>query len=179
MKYLKNICNTIGIILLFLNIIFAYIWKSGYYYFLDMLVCIALSYLILFFVKYIHDIHENKRANSKLKKSLSQKSILLAKLDVEEKENLSKKYNRSFEYVFSQIYDLLSDENKTTLRQEVNFWSPESLFNNLSLFINRNVLKDSENPNSVKVYAILCNKSEDEIRQMFMNISKKQGSVFN
>ncbi len=173
MKYLKDICNIIGSILLVLNIIFAYIWKGGFYYFRYVLACIALSYLLLSLIEYTY---KDKKVDSKLKRSLIQKTISLTESDFEECENSSTNSKRSFDFVFSQIYNLLPDEKKNKLRVERNYWSPESLFSNLATFVNYNVIQDSANPKSVKIYSILCNKSEDEIKQMFMKMPKDRKS---
>ena len=47
------------------------------------------------------------------------------------------------------------------------FWAPEVTWFNLSRYVNNYMMPDSNNPVSVKVYAILCDLSEDDMIKKF------------
>lgn len=53
------------------------------------------------------------------------------------------------------------------LRKSVPFWAPERLPENLTVAVNRLVTPSSDDPVSVKVYALLCDVTETEMLRMF------------
>ena len=84
----------------------------------------------------------------------------------------TKKYSpisvpRDFDFVFSNICFLLPKDKAQKLQRDVNYWSPELMWGKLAIFVNDNVTKDSRNLASVRIYAILCNKNESQIRKLF------------
>lgn len=67
-----------------------------------------------------------------------------------------------------QIEEELPEELAEQLRWKADFWAPEIFWSNLSAFINENVKPDSKNEQSVRIYALLCDKSEEEMRKEFI-----------
>ena len=79
---------------------------------------------------------------------------------------------RRFEVVIDEICEYLSEYNTEMLMQEINYWAPEHKWENLTNYINNNIPKRSYDPFSVRVYAILCNRSEDVIYRNFKRNGK-------
>ena len=75
---------------------------------------------------------------------------------------------RCFAPVFSQICKLLPETLTLELQRKAVYWAPETCWMKLSTFINNNINPSASNELSVKVYALLCNKSEEEMRQLFL-----------
>lgn len=65
------------------------------------------------------------------------------------------------------IMEIANNQLKNELLQAHNFWNPTNQHEKLSDFINSHVKKDSENKNSVAIYSILLEKSEEDIIDMF------------
>ena len=74
---------------------------------------------------------------------------------------------RKFSEVFGSILKIAPEPLKTKLTQNSAFWAPEVVWFNLSRYVNNYVPKDSKNPTSVAVYAILCDCSETEMVSRF------------
>ena len=47
------------------------------------------------------------------------------------------------------------------------YWAPEILWHNLTRYVNTYMKPDSNDPVSVKVYAALCDLSEEEMQSRF------------
>ena len=57
---------------------------------------------------------------------------------------------------------------KEDLEYRSEFWAPEILWYNLSVYVNEHITPDSSSSKAVKVYSILCDCSEEEMRNRFM-----------
>ena len=71
---------------------------------------------------------------------------------------------------FFKVLDNITEavpELKEDLEYRVGFWAPEILWYNLSAYVNERVIPDSSNPKAIKVYSILCNCSEEEMKKRF------------
>lgn len=79
---------------------------------------------------------------------------------------------RKFKDVFALICENLPENKAKELLRVANYWPPEIEWQNLADYVNENVVKDSSNIQSVRVYAILCNKSERKIRLSFLKMGK-------
>ena len=73
---------------------------------------------------------------------------------------------RDFFKVLDSITEVVP-ELKEDLEYRVWFWAPEILWYNLSAYVNERVTPDSSNPKAIKVYSILCNCSEGEMKRRF------------
>lgn len=71
--------------------------------------------------------------------------------------------------VCQQIEEALPEKLAEKLRWEVAFWAPEIYWHNLSVFVNENVKPDSTSEQSIKIYALLCDKTEEEMKQEFIS----------
>ncbi len=74
---------------------------------------------------------------------------------------------RDFGTVYNQIMKVAPEQLATKLEQNSRFWAPEILWYNLSEYVNKYVKPSSKNPQSIKVYAILCDCSEAEMKARF------------
>jgi len=74
---------------------------------------------------------------------------------------------RDFDTVYNQIMEVAPEQLATKLAQNVWLWAPEILWYNLSVYVNKYVEPSSLDPQSIKVYAILCDCSEAEMKARF------------
>ena len=74
---------------------------------------------------------------------------------------------RNFYEVLSKIEALLPKELVDKLEKDPTYWAPELSWLYLTQFINMNVEKRGSNRNSVAIYSILCNCSEEETIKKF------------
>ena len=75
---------------------------------------------------------------------------------------------REFYSIYFQIMDLVHDEKlRNDLYTKMLFWPPEGDWTALSNWVNSNIVKDSSNPASIGIYAILCNCSKEETKNRF------------
>lgn len=74
---------------------------------------------------------------------------------------------RDFGTVYNQIMEVAPEQLATKLEQNSGFWAPEILWYNLSQYVNKYVEPSSKDPQSIKVYAILCDCSEAEMKARF------------
>ena len=57
----------------------------------------------------------------------------------------------------------------TKLEESVPYWAPEILWYNLTRYVNNYMTPNSKDDVAVKVYAILCDKTEEEMRADFVS----------
>lgn len=220
MKFIRKLNIIFAILVITANIIFGFVWISGFYYFRKVLAFISLFYILFVviemiiqhndssnddkktvldneFAESIYDeeseeltcvIEEDEifleldeeekeaKVSERFKSSVTRKTKLYSiaeRLEVEESDSIEPnsyvpvKGSRKFEEVFEQIYELLPEEEAENIKREINYWPPEQLWVNLDNFVNSNVEKDSENPTAVRIYAILCNRTEKDIQKNF------------
>ena len=74
---------------------------------------------------------------------------------------------RDFGTVYNQIMKVAPEQLATKLEQNSGFWAPEILWYKLSQYVNKYVEPSSKDPQSIKVYAILCDCSEAEMKARF------------
>ena len=74
---------------------------------------------------------------------------------------------RNFKVVLEKIKSVAPQELVDALNRNVNFWAPEILWYNLSAYVNKYVEPSSKDETSIKVYAILCDCSEAEMKARF------------
>lgn len=74
---------------------------------------------------------------------------------------------RDFGTVYSEILKVAPERLATKLRQSSGFWAPEACWYNLSRYVNRYLEPSSKDPSAIKVYAILCDCSEAEMKSRF------------
>jgi len=75
---------------------------------------------------------------------------------------------RQFVNVFRQIRELLPAEVALELARRAQYWAPEICWQKLSAFVNNHVKPSASDETSVKIYSLLCAKSETEMRQLFI-----------
>ena len=75
---------------------------------------------------------------------------------------------RNFGTIFRQIRELLPDDVAHQLTQKASYWAPEECWEKLSVFINNHIRPSASDETSVKIYALLCAKSETEMRKIFV-----------
>ena len=71
---------------------------------------------------------------------------------------------------FGKVLDDITEavpELKEDLEYRAQFWAPEILWYNLSMYVNERITPDSSNPRAVKAYSILCDCSEEEMKKRF------------
>ena len=69
---------------------------------------------------------------------------------------------------FGEVLDRITEvapELKEDLEYRIGFWAPEILWYNLSVYINQHIQPVSTNAKSVKVYSILCDCTEEEMKK--------------
>lgn len=74
---------------------------------------------------------------------------------------------RNFEAVYNQILKLAPPALKKELEDSVGFWAPEVVWYNLSRLVMKHIEYNSSNPNSIAIYAVLCDCTQDEIKARF------------
>lgn len=74
---------------------------------------------------------------------------------------------RNFTTVYNQILTVAPKELVTKLEDSSCFWAPEIVWYNLSKYVNKYVTPSSKDPQSIKVYSILCDCSESEMKARF------------
>lgn len=77
---------------------------------------------------------------------------------------------RNFHEVVQKIMDVNHEMLNDHLNRSIGYWAPEICWYNLSDYVNRYVDKSSKDPKSLKIYSILCDIPEDEVRQKFINL---------
>ena len=65
---------------------------------------------------------------------------------------------------FTLILQALPEELQKKLIYQSAYWAPEVLLLYTNSFINSHVVKDAEDPVSVRVYAAVCGLSEKEMK---------------
>ena len=73
---------------------------------------------------------------------------------------------REFGQVLHDIAEA-APELKEDLEGRANFWAPEILWYNLTVYVNKHVTPSSSSPTAIKVYSILCDCSEEEMKRRF------------
>ena len=84
--------------------------------------------------------------------------------------NLILKEGAVMERDFGKVmYDIIeaAPELKEDLENRSEFWAPEILWYNLSAYVNEHITPDSSSSKAVKVYSILCDCSEEEMKRRF------------
>ncbi|MFR2570759.1 MAG: hypothetical protein ACLS90_03525 [Clostridia bacterium] len=74
---------------------------------------------------------------------------------------------RNFRTVYNQIMEVAPEQLATKLERNSGFWAPEDLWYNLSEYVNQYVKPSSKDPQSIKIYAILCDCTETEMKSRF------------
>ena len=74
---------------------------------------------------------------------------------------------RDFGSVYRKIMEVAPEQLATNLEQNSGFWAPEICWSNLSQYVNKYLEPSSKDPQSIKVYAILCDCSEAEMKTRF------------
>ena len=69
--------------------------------------------------------------------------------------------------VYNKIMEVAPKELATKLERDSGFWAPEIVWYNLSMYVNKYVTPSSKDSQAVKVYAILCDCSEAEMKARF------------
>ena len=69
--------------------------------------------------------------------------------------------------VYKKIMEVVPEELATKMERDSVFWAPEIVWYELSRYVNKYVAPSSKDPKSVKVYAILCDCSEAEMKARF------------
>lgn len=129
---------------------------------------------------FYEDENLTSKANEKLKESLTHKVNLFSIVDRiiddellwEEDIYIPQNEYRNFESVVEMLCEFLPEHSIEKLKNEINYWAPEELWECLASFINRNVKKDSNDFASVRIYAILCDCTEVRIRRSFARYGK-------
>lgn len=119
-------------------------------------------------------------ASEKLKESLIHKIKLFSIADrindeelfYEDDVYIPQNRYRNFESVVEMLYEFLPETCAEKLKGEINYWAPEYLWECLASFINRNIKKDSSDFSSVRIYAILCDCTEEKIKRSFARNGK-------
>lgn len=70
---------------------------------------------------------------------------------------------RDFSTVLKNIIAIAPKELADALKKDIKFWAPEILWSNLSQYVNRYVIPSSKDPQSIAIYAELCNLSLEEM----------------
>ena len=84
---------------------------------------------------------------------------------------MKKRIERSFEDVVNKIIAVGNKGINAKIEVSMPYWVPEARWTQLDRCINRFMPKDSKDPTSVKIYAILCDCTEKQMRKRF----KKEG----
>ena len=74
---------------------------------------------------------------------------------------------RDFETVCEQIIKAAPEILAYKLERDFGFWAPEIRWLRLSNYVNDYVIPSSKDPRSIKVYAILCDCSEEKMKETF------------
>ena len=76
---------------------------------------------------------------------------------------------RDFETVCKEIIEVAPEILAYKLERDSGFWAPEIRWIRLTNYVNDYVIPSSKDPRSIKVYAILCDCSEGEMKETFEN----------
>ncbi len=79
---------------------------------------------------------------------------------------------RDFKYVYNKIQALLPKGLAFEMQQNAIYWEPSEKFFELSKFIQAKIKPNSKDDKTVRIYAILCDKSLDEMRKRFIASGK-------
>ncbi|MBR2753699.1 hypothetical protein IKD82_00815 [Candidatus Saccharibacteria bacterium] len=74
---------------------------------------------------------------------------------------------RNFYATLEKIMKIAPEPLKDAIDSNISFWPPELLWYNLSKYVNKYVMKNSTDIKSVKIYAILCDCTVDEMLERF------------
>ncbi len=74
---------------------------------------------------------------------------------------------RNFMAVCNNISAVAPEELADILKKNVNYWAPEIAWNNLSTYVNKLIARSSTDPQSIAIYAELCDLSFTEIKSKF------------
>ena len=74
---------------------------------------------------------------------------------------------RDFATAYKKILKIAPKKLAKILKKDFDSWPPEMYWYNLSWYVNTYVKKSSKDPKSVKIYAILCDRSEKDIKAEF------------
>ena len=75
---------------------------------------------------------------------------------------------RDFYQIAGKIAQCLPETLSKDLRIKMMFWAPEIQWAKLTYFVNDHVKPDSIDPVSVKIYALLCDKTEEAMKAEFI-----------
>ncbi len=168
MKILKGVLYFYGLSIVAMDIFFGFFWKEGFYYFRYVLLYFSIAYLIFWtmdtFLIYSNEKHKNLILKGKGdgKKKL-RKRIMLPRYD---------RKNRDFSYVFYKICELLPKKEAISICEESIYWAPEALWENLATYVNNNVVPNSEDVIAIRIYAILCGKTDRYMRKKIQKSGK-------
>lgn len=76
---------------------------------------------------------------------------------------------RDFIKVYKKIIKVAPVELAEVLKDKIQFWAPEVVWQNLSMYVNKYVQPDSTNKTAVAVYAALCGCTKREMRKRFIS----------
>ena len=74
---------------------------------------------------------------------------------------------RNFTDVVAQIKKVGPKELVDALEQNVCFWAPEAVWEMLTVYVDKYVIPSSKDEKTIKIYAILCDCSETEMKARF------------
>lgn len=74
---------------------------------------------------------------------------------------------RDFMTVYKKILKVAPTTLAEKLERNFGFWAPEIAWYNLSRYVNKYVTPSSKDSQAIKVYAILCDCSEAEMKARF------------
>ncbi|MBR3134647.1 MAG: hypothetical protein IKG56_04210 [Clostridia bacterium] len=75
---------------------------------------------------------------------------------------------RDFYQIARKIAQCLPERLSKELRSKIMFWAPEIQWARLTYFVNDHIKPDSIDPVSVKIYALLCDKTEEDMKAEFI-----------
>ena len=79
---------------------------------------------------------------------------------------------RNFNHVLKAIKAIAPEELKNVLESSApSYWAPEIRWKKLAEYVNKYVFPNSQDTNSIKIFALLCNCSEEQMKERF----KKDG----
>lgn len=76
---------------------------------------------------------------------------------------------RDFMTVYNKIMEVAPENLAKKLESNSGFWAPEMAWYNLSQYVNKYVTPSSKDEQAIKVYAVLCDCSEEEMKKRFEN----------
>ena len=74
---------------------------------------------------------------------------------------------RNFGDVYRKIVEIAPEELKEKLENRLCFAAPELVWSVLSRCVNNTIIPSSKDPLAIKIYAILCDCSDEEMKARF------------